>query len=49
MATGGASAAARTLGMTAAILEYAREILKLIKDNPAAGSRSPRTASSGDS
>jgi integrase len=39
--TGGAGAAARTLGMTATILEYARHSLKLIKDNPARGVKKP--------
>jgi integrase len=33
--------AARTLGMTATILEYARLSLKLIKDNPARGVKRP--------
>jgi integrase len=37
---GGPSAAARTLGMTATILEYAKS-LKLIKDNPAREVRKP--------
>ena len=40
IATGGPSAAARTLGMTATILEYAKR-LKLIKDNPARGVNKP--------
>ena len=40
VATGGPSAAARTLGMTATILEYAKR-LKLIKDNPARGVNKP--------
>jgi integrase len=40
IATGGPSAAARTLGMTATILEYAKH-LKLIKDNPARGVKKP--------
>ncbi|MGO8925254.1 MAG: tyrosine-type recombinase/integrase [Xanthobacteraceae bacterium] len=39
-ATGGAGVAARTLGMIATILEYARR-LKLIKDNPARGVKKP--------
>jgi integrase len=38
--TGGPGAAARTLGMTATILEYAKR-LKLIKDNPARGVKKP--------
>ncbi|MBR1153743.1 site-specific integrase [Bradyrhizobium sp. JYMT SZCCT0428] len=37
VATGGAGVAARTLGMMATILEYARRSLKLIKENPARG------------
>jgi integrase len=41
IATGGAAVAARTLGMTATILEYARQSLKLIKDNPARGVKKP--------
>jgi integrase len=41
VATGGAAAASRTLGMFAAILEYARQTLKLIKDNPARGVKKP--------
>jgi integrase len=36
-ATGGSGVAARTLGMTVTILEYARKSLKLIKENPARG------------
>jgi integrase len=40
VATGGSAAAARTLGMTATILEYAKR-LKLIKDNPARGVKKP--------
>ncbi len=40
IATGGSGAAARTLGMTATILEYAKR-LKLIKDNPARGVKKP--------
>ena len=40
IATGGPGAAARTLGMTATILEYAKR-LKLIKDNPARGVKKP--------
>jgi integrase len=41
VATGGAAAASRTLGMLAAILEYARQSLKLIKENPARGVKKP--------
>jgi integrase len=41
LATGGPGVAARTLGMTATILEYARQTLKLIKDNPARGVKKP--------
>jgi integrase len=41
VATGGAGVAARTVGMLATILEYARQSLKLIKDNPARGVRKP--------
>jgi integrase len=41
IATGGAAAAARTLGMIAVILEFARQTLKLIKDNPARGVKKP--------
>jgi integrase len=41
IATGGLGVAARTLGMTATILEYARQSLKLIKDNPARGVKKP--------
>jgi integrase len=41
IATGGAGVAARTLGMVATILEYARKVLKLIKDNPARGVKKP--------
>jgi integrase len=41
VARGGPTAAARTLGMTATILEYARRSLKLIKDNPARGVKKP--------
>jgi integrase len=41
IATGGSSVAARTLGMTATILEYAKR-LKLIKDNPARGVKKPQ-------
>ena len=40
IATGGPGAAARTLGMTAAILEYAKR-RKLIKENPARGVKKP--------
>ena len=40
IATGGSGAAARTLGMTATILEYAKRS-KLIKDNPARGVKKP--------
>jgi integrase len=40
IATGGSGAAARTLGMTATILEYAKRA-KLIKDNPARGVKKP--------
>jgi integrase len=39
--TGGLGVAARTLGMVATILEYARRSLKLIKDNPARGVKKP--------
>lgn len=41
VAAGGPGVAARTLGMTATILEYARRSLKLIKDNPARGVKKP--------
>jgi integrase len=41
VAAGGPRVAARTLGMTATILEYARKSLKLIKDNPARGVKKP--------
>jgi integrase len=41
VATGGAAAASRTLGMLAAILEYARQSLKLMKENPARGVKKP--------
>jgi integrase len=41
IATGGAGVAARTLGMLATILEYARQSLKLVKDNPARGVKKP--------
>ena len=34
LATGGAGVAARTVGMLGTILEYARQPLKLIKENP---------------
>jgi len=40
IATGGPGVAARTLGMTVTILEYAKR-LKLIKDNPARGVKKP--------
>ena len=40
VATGGPGVAARTLGMTVTILEYAKR-LKLIKDNPARGVKKP--------
>ena len=40
IATGGSGAAARTLGMTVTILEYAKRA-KLIKDNPARGVKKP--------
>ena len=41
VSTGGPGVAARTLGMMATILEYARKSLKLIKDNPAHGVKKP--------
>jgi integrase len=41
VATGGPAAASRTLGMLAAILEYARQSLKLIQENPARGVKKP--------
>jgi integrase len=41
LSTGGSGVAARTVGMTATILEYARGSLKLIKDNPARGVKKP--------
>jgi integrase len=41
IATGGPGVAARTLGMTSTILEYARKALKLIKENPARGVKKP--------
>jgi integrase len=41
LATGGAGVAGRTVGMTATILEYARQTLKLVKDNPARGVKKP--------
>jgi len=41
LASGGVGVAARTLGMTATILEYARHSLKLIKENPARGVKKP--------
>ena len=40
IATGGPGVAARTLGMTVTIIEYAKR-LRLIKDNPARGVRKP--------
>lgn len=39
--TGGPGVAARTVGMLGTILEYARQPLKLIKENPARGVRKP--------
>jgi integrase len=41
VATGGPGVAARTLGMTGTILEYAKQTLKLIKDNPSRGVKKP--------
>jgi integrase len=41
VAAGGSGVAARTLGMTATILEYARRSLNLIKENPARGVKKP--------
>jgi integrase len=41
VASGGAGVAARTIGMTGTIFEYARKTLKLIKENPARGVRKP--------
>jgi integrase len=41
VAAGGAGVAARTLGMTATMLEYARKSLNLIKENPARGVKKP--------
>jgi integrase len=41
VAAGGTGVAARTLGMTATILEYARKSLNLIKENPARGVKKP--------
>ena len=41
VAAGGSGVAARTLGMTATILEYARKPLNLIKENPARGVKKP--------
>jgi integrase len=41
LATGGPGVAARTLGMTTTILEYAKRTLRLIKDNPAWGVKKP--------
>jgi integrase len=41
VAAGGPGVAARTLGMTATILEYARKSLGLIKENPARGVKKP--------
>jgi integrase len=40
-AAGGVGVAARTVGMVGAILEYARQPLKLIRENPARGVRRP--------
>src|SRR5256714_11757105 len=41
VAAGGPGVAARTLGMTATILEYAKKSLGLIKENPARGIKKP--------
>ena len=41
VAMGGPGVAARTLGMLATILEYAKHPLKLIKENPARGVKKP--------
>jgi integrase len=41
VATGGQGVAARTMGMLGTILEYARQSLKLIKENPARGLKKP--------
>jgi integrase len=41
VAAGGPGVAARTLGMTATILEYGRKSLNLIKENPARGVKKP--------
>jgi integrase len=41
VASGGPGVAARTVGMTATILEYARQSLKLIEHNPARGVKKP--------
>lgn len=41
VSTGGAGVAARTVGMVGTILEYARQSLKLIKENPARGVKRP--------
>jgi len=41
MTTGGPGVAARTVGMLGTILEYARQPLKLIKENPARGVKKP--------
>ena len=47
VASGGFGVAARTLGMVATILEYARKTLNLIKENPARNVKgSPKTVSS---
>ena len=40
-ASGGSGVAARTVGMVGTILEYARQTLKLIKENPARGVKRP--------
>lgn len=41
VAAGGVGVAARTVGMVGTILEYARQPLKLIKENPARGVKKP--------
>ncbi len=41
LVTGGPSVAARTIGMLSTILEYARQSLKLIKENPVGGVKRP--------
>ena len=41
VAAGGMGVAARTVGMVGTILEYARQPLKLIKENPARGVKKP--------